>query len=401
MNRLKPERSSGFNMKAFFSTFVMLLAIFFAFSTLQAQTAAKPLNGAVVDLAIGVDGDFAVVGAWWHDNFSGAAYIWQRVNGQWVEQQKLSPADLGAYDHFGLSVTIQGDEVLIGAPWQDVFRGAVYVFKRDPSSQKWVEQNKLVDNQGQPDDQFGRQVKLANELATIATRTNGAYEILRRGNIWDAQQKVAASDFSPDASVSVNLQASGILDAIAKSDYSADKPSISAAAPDPVSSVTATDGTYEDRVEIRWSPVSEDAIIYKIRRGANLLSVASSEDSLFSDVGGDPGTVYTYSVVVVDMADMESDPETDEGSRIIFAPEQVDASDGVFTDRVRISWIDRSEVEAGYIIERGGSPLDTTAANVDTYDDSTATSLSPVTYTVKALDANVCRVQMQVFLPWF
>jgi hypothetical protein len=71
-----------------------------------------------------VSGDRAVVGIQWQDGFKGAAYVLRNESGTWVIEQRLSPDDLGRYDHFGSSVAVSDDIILIGAPWHDLFRGA-------------------------------------------------------------------------------------------------------------------------------------------------------------------------------------------------------------------------------------------------------------------------------------
>ena len=95
MDKLRRTRSDSFTANKLRASIALLFAFCFTVGALQAQSAAISATNDN-ELAIAVDGDYAVVGAWWHDNFSGAAYIWQRVNGRWIEQQKLSAVDLGS-----------------------------------------------------------------------------------------------------------------------------------------------------------------------------------------------------------------------------------------------------------------------------------------------------------------
>jgi hypothetical protein len=153
--------------------------------------------------------------------------------------------------------------------------------------------------------------------------------------------------------------------------------------------VTATYDAFEDRVEIVWTSVGLDAIVYKIKRGGTLLSLASSEDSLYADKAGDPGVSYEYCVVVVDMAGEELDSDCDDGSRIIFPPTNVWASDGQFDQFVRVTWTDMSSVEAGYLIKRNGEVIDTTTRNTAAFDDADAVAETAYYYEVIAFDANM------------
>ena len=68
--------------------------------------------------SVSIDGDTAVIGAIFdgdNGDFSGSAYVYVRSNGVWSEQQKLTASDGAAYDHFGCSVSIDGDTAVIGA----------------------------------------------------------------------------------------------------------------------------------------------------------------------------------------------------------------------------------------------------------------------------------------------
>ena len=85
----------------------------------------------------GVSGDTAVIGAFLSDGRapqSGAAYVFVRMNDQWVQQAKLVASDGQSDDWFGASCAISGDTVVIGAPQAEAadgsVPGALYVFQR-------------------------------------------------------------------------------------------------------------------------------------------------------------------------------------------------------------------------------------------------------------------------------
>ena len=81
--------------------------------------------------SVGLDGDRVVVGAAYNNDLganSGSAYVFRRGdNGTpadpsddfWVQEAKLLPADAGREDHFGNSVSIDGDRVIVGALFDD------------------------------------------------------------------------------------------------------------------------------------------------------------------------------------------------------------------------------------------------------------------------------------------
>jgi hypothetical protein len=60
-----------------------------------------------------------VIGAFLQDGAApqtGAAYVYQRVDGQWVVQTKLIAPDGQPGEIFGTSATIDGHTIVIGAP---------------------------------------------------------------------------------------------------------------------------------------------------------------------------------------------------------------------------------------------------------------------------------------------
>jgi len=93
--------------------------------------------------SVALDGDFVIVGAFYEDGNGtnrGAAYIYGRnYGGQdvWGQVMKIlaSDADYGDGDNFGFSVAIQGNFVVITAPYEEyeeitdnTDRGAIYIF---------------------------------------------------------------------------------------------------------------------------------------------------------------------------------------------------------------------------------------------------------------------------------
>lgn len=69
--------------------------------------------------SVSISGNIAVVGAWRNDENgenSGAAYMWKRVDGEWLEITKLVPSDPAVEARFRWSVSISGNFIIIGAP---------------------------------------------------------------------------------------------------------------------------------------------------------------------------------------------------------------------------------------------------------------------------------------------
>lgn len=84
--------------------------------------------------SVAVDGDVAVVGAYMDDNpetDEGSACIFERNAGgtnHWGMVKKFSLGDTGISNHFGYSVAVAGDVVVVGAEGKNSAAGKAYVF---------------------------------------------------------------------------------------------------------------------------------------------------------------------------------------------------------------------------------------------------------------------------------
>ncbi len=128
--------------------------------------------------AVSVDGDTAVIGAY-QDNGngadSGAAYVFTRNDGVWDDGVKLTASGGAAYDNFGISVAVDGDTVVVGAPGNDgagADSGSVYVFVKPTGA--WAtstETAKLTASDGAALDYFGYSVAVDGDTVLV-----GAYQ---------------------------------------------------------------------------------------------------------------------------------------------------------------------------------------------------------------------------------
>lgn len=157
--------------------------------------------------AVAIDGDVLVVGA---QNSSpngvpasGAAYVFQRIGGSWVETQKLLASNMAFNARFGYSVAIDGDTIVIGALQASIgasLTGAVYAFERQGSV--WVETARLVADDAQMYDKLGFAVSVSGDrLAATAQSADtleldaGAVYIFEKvGPTWVQAAKVFPAD---------------------------------------------------------------------------------------------------------------------------------------------------------------------------------------------------------------
>lgn len=161
--------------------------------------------------AVAVDGDTAVVGAFWnsHSGFTGAgaAYVFTRSDGFWSQQAKLTASDPDTADQFGYAVALDGDTAVIGAPLDDHAggsnAGSVYVFTRSGPGESWTQQTRLSAADADADDRFGDRVALDGDTALIGARfdehavganAGSAYVFVGAGTSWTQQAKLIAPD---------------------------------------------------------------------------------------------------------------------------------------------------------------------------------------------------------------
>lgn len=156
--------------------------------------------------AVAIDGDTALIGADRNDTNgadAGAAYVFIRSGTGWVQQAKIVAKDGQSGDYFGRSVALDGDTALIGADDEDTGgtdAGAAYVFTR--SGTDWVQREKIVANDAESYDHFGRAVALDGNTALIGAdgedtggaSAGAAYIFTRFGTNWSQQAKIQAEE---------------------------------------------------------------------------------------------------------------------------------------------------------------------------------------------------------------
>jgi hypothetical protein len=98
---------------------------------------SDPIATQMFGWSVSIDGDTAVVGAWYDTNHSdpegpfGSAYVFTRTAETWTQHRKLVAAKPGPLDLFGWAVTVSGRTVAIGARLDDeaaAEAGAVYLY---------------------------------------------------------------------------------------------------------------------------------------------------------------------------------------------------------------------------------------------------------------------------------
>lgn len=169
-------------------------------------TASDGESNDLFGISVSISGDTAIIGAPYEEvgNYktnSGAAYVFNRIDDVWVETQKLKPSDAEPEDRFGQIIEISGDTVVIGAIRLigNSYKTSVYVFNRIDNT--WVESQKLIASD--EDEFFSLSLSISGDTIIIGApydeneqgvSTGSAYVFIRIDNTWVKSQKLTASD---------------------------------------------------------------------------------------------------------------------------------------------------------------------------------------------------------------
>ncbi len=193
------------------------------------QTQKLIANETVISAGFGthvaLDGDTAVIGVPGEKlggyQQVGAVHVFVRRKGVWINQAKLLAADGYVRQHFGHSVAISGDTIVVGVPASTINgrrdQGAIYVFER--AGDNWEKQVKLVASDGAKSHGLGSSVGISGD--TIVAGAPGefdssakpypdtigaAYIFTRMGGNWSERAKLKETDKSTRKGLGFGLQ---------------------------------------------------------------------------------------------------------------------------------------------------------------------------------------------------
>lgn len=127
-------------------------------------------------LSIGLQGDVAVVGApgvtLAAGPSQGAAYVFRKRRGRWEQVSKIKGSDVVPFSLFGASISLYEKSLnekllLVGAYGADSYKGAAYLFRLDRET--WREVEKLTCSEGMAGDVFGYYTALSRNAALVGS----------------------------------------------------------------------------------------------------------------------------------------------------------------------------------------------------------------------------------------
>jgi len=167
---------------------------------------------------ISVDGGTIVAGASKDDEIdydTGAAYVFVKDGGNWVQQAKLTASDAAYSAGFGADVWLDGDRLAVGSPGYDLPGGSdagkAYVFSRSGST--WTEEARLTASDGVTLDLFGTSVALQGDTLLVSApedihgpeEKGSVYVFEWNGSAWTEEMKLGTSDGIMDDTFGYNI----------------------------------------------------------------------------------------------------------------------------------------------------------------------------------------------------
>jgi len=243
---------------------------------------------------VGADGD-DVAGS-----SSGGAYVYEYDSGTatWSEKQKLIGSDTAGNDRFGGDCSIVGDVMLISGPRNDDLgsdSGSAYVFRYDPGADLWIEEQKLLASDGAGADYFGYTLGLSDGVLIIGAPydddnggDSGSAYVFRYdpgSGLWQEEQKLTASDGAASDKFGWGCSIAGDV-ALVGAHYHGQRGAAYVFRYDPGS------GTWNEEQKLLPADCAYlDYFGYSTAVTGDIALVGCQNDD---DAGGDSGSVYVY-----------------------------------------------------------------------------------------------------------
>jgi len=171
-----------------------------SYATEIKRAASDTAGGDWFGYSVAIAGDYIVTGAVKENDEAGSAYIFYKDSGgvnNWGQQQKIS---VGSTERFGVSVAIDGNYIVVGSELDSSGSGRAYVYNWSGTS--WDIQDTLKADDAAASDYFGISVSISGNYIVVGASGNSdggdssgaAYIFERTGVSWNQEAKILASD---------------------------------------------------------------------------------------------------------------------------------------------------------------------------------------------------------------
>lgn len=150
--------------------------------------------------AVDVYGNTIIAGSPGRSDWTGAAYIFEKVNNSWQQTQKINNPENIEYGTFGVGVAIHKDYLVVGASDVNEATGAAYIFKKNTSGE-WNYLQKITASDPKKKSYFGNSVSIIDKEIVVGAYAEGSvggniaaayiYKLDDNG-VWKQTQKIAS-----------------------------------------------------------------------------------------------------------------------------------------------------------------------------------------------------------------
>ncbi|SMC32476.1 T9SS type A sorting domain-containing protein [Moheibacter sediminis] len=127
-------------------------------------------ENATFGIGVSISGNTLIAGASGEDNGAGSAYIFQKIDGNWEFAQRITASDPQTNTYFGNSVSIDGNQLVVGAYAEGSVGGniaAAYIFEKNDADE-WVEIQKIPSPVSAENTYFGWMCKMEGNQMLIS-----------------------------------------------------------------------------------------------------------------------------------------------------------------------------------------------------------------------------------------
>ena len=184
-------------------------------------TAPESKESEFFGISVSIDGDDLAVGASnvFDKNRTGSVYMFSRSGSVWNKSQTLQASDMTPVNAFGHCVALKGDRLLVGSPAtylkQEPALDSAYVFKRSNST--WSEQLRLFPSDTAIGDSFGFSVAISPDILLVGAPDNNTEGVTFAGAAYIYSEPQGGDTTAPIISglANINLTAPSTLGATA------------------------------------------------------------------------------------------------------------------------------------------------------------------------------------------
>ena len=170
-----------------------------SWTTLGVSTDPAGAAGDEFGGSVAIDGNFALGGAQKYDadgglTDAGSARLYENI-GLWAtfEHHILVPSERAASDYFGYSVSMSGDQVVVGSLKYQNSTGTVYLFQKSAADDSWPQIEKLIASDGPWG--FGSAVAVSGQFVIVGAKQAEAAYIY--------EKSVSSNDFNGDRNADI------------------------------------------------------------------------------------------------------------------------------------------------------------------------------------------------------